>query len=131
VTSQRAANSYCSRGISFPLLLALTVFGVAACAEPPPRIGRDLPSAFAEARPAFDKRVKEHFPIGSNEDSLLSELRQESFKIDSTNVSPDQHSAAATFTAHQIVCKSMWVIRWTSDRGKIAAIAGDYGASCL
>lgn len=128
MASQRAAHIHSSCGIA---LLGLTAICVSACSEEPPRIGRDLPSAFADARPIFDKRVKEHFPIGSDETTLLSELRTERFKIDTGTTPASPYGASAAFTAHQLVCKKTWAIFWNTSSGKITAIAGDYGASCL
>ena len=115
-------------GIAF---LALAAICVPACSDPPPKIGRDLPRTFADARPVFDKRIRELFPIGSDEAALLTELRTERFKIQAETTSPSQYESSAVFTANQLVCSATWAIHWSSAGGKVTAITGDYGATCL
>ena len=98
---------------------------IAGCSEPAPKIGRDLPSLIADAKPAFDRQVKNRFPIGSEERLLLNELRIEGFTITSTN------PATAAFTARQLTCNLHYSIQWSADNKMITSIAGDYAASCL
>jgi hypothetical protein len=37
---------------------------LAGCVRPPPPMGRDLPANFNAANPAFDQRIKVHYPVG-------------------------------------------------------------------
>jgi hypothetical protein len=109
------------------LMIALCAVAgcVSAGSEPAPKLGKNLPSSIAEARPAFDRQVKTRFPIGSEERVLLNELRIEGFTIISTN------PAIASFTAHQLGCNLHYFVQWSAENRKIACIGGDYGASCL
>lgn len=66
-------------------LSAFATLSLTACAELAPLIGRGLPPALAEARPAFDQRVKERFPIGSDEAAMRAELRREGFAFRSVS----------------------------------------------
>jgi hypothetical protein len=93
--------------------------------EPLPKIARDLPSVVAAARPAFDRRVKSRFPLGSQESALLNELRIEGFTITSTN------PASAALTVHHLACNLRYSIRWRAENRKITSVAGDYDPSCL
>jgi hypothetical protein len=128
VAGQRTARISPPRNLA---LLGLIAICITACSDEPPRIGRDLPSAFADARPAFDERVKRHFPLGSDETTLITELRAERFKVDTTMAPVSPYGASAEFTAHQLACNKTWAIYWNTSSGKITAIAGDFGASCL
>jgi len=112
-------------------LAALTGLCASACADSPPPIGRGLPAAFADARPVFDKRVKERFPIGSEEEKLLAELHREAFTIAEAGNPSSRYRFSATYEAHQLVCNLSWTISWNAERSRITDIAGDYGATCL
>jgi hypothetical protein len=114
------------KGIATILLsVALT-----ACVAKPPPIGKDLPSNFAAARPVFDQRIKQRFPVGSSERELLGELARESFKIN-----PSAHAAdsprSASYESSSMVCKLLWVVDWSAEDGRITDIQGDYGSVCL
>ena len=60
------------------MLSLFCAFAASACSNAPPSLGRGLPRTFVPT-PDFDKRIKERFPVGSEESKLLSELRGERF----------------------------------------------------
>jgi len=113
------------------VLAALTALGLSACAASPPPIGRELPAVFADARPVFDKRVKERFPVGSDEGNLLAELRREAFTVREASDPLKHFRYSATYEAHQLACNVSWTIWWNAEKSKIIDIVGDYGATCL
>jgi hypothetical protein len=116
------------RQITFAVLATVCV---TACANAPPPIGRNLPSAFAAAQPVFNQRVKERFHVGSDEQTLLAELRREGFTLSPKNVAPPPSKSEAVYTVHQVACRLDWRILWSANDGKITAISGRYGAACL
>jgi hypothetical protein len=113
------------------VLAALTAVSLSACANSPPPIGRGLPSAFADARPVFDKRVRERFPVGTDAGQLLAELHREAFTITETSNPQNRYRFSATYEAHQLVCNLSWTISWNAEKSMITDIAGGYGATCL
>jgi hypothetical protein len=113
------------------VVAVLTTFCVAACANAPPPIARNLPSVFAAAQPVFNQRVKERFPVGSHEQTLLAELRREGFTLSPKNVAPTPSKSEAVYTVHRVACRRDWRILWSANDGKITAISGRYGAACL
>lgn len=105
---------------------------LSACAGSPPPIGRNLPSEFAKARPAFDERVKTRFPVGSLVSDMLAELNRESFRVDTPAAeSLADYKFSATHETHNIACRVSWTVWWNAEAGRIVAVEGDYGASCL
>jgi hypothetical protein len=118
-----------SRGISAPLVL--TVLLLSACADSPPKIGRDLPSTYPGVSAAFDKRVKEEFPVGSDESLMLNKLRKGGFRIHLNYPIPSRYASRASFNQRQIVCNVTWEVQWSAESGKIAAIEGSRGQQCL
>jgi len=112
-------------------LTVLVAVSVASCADdPPPPMGRNLGWS------AFDRRVQERFPIGANEQELLAELRKERFRLEVGTTSlhypaPGQFKSSATYTAVTMFCKTSWTILWSTDNGRITAIAGDVFPVCL
>ena len=113
------------------VLVVLTALTLSACASSPPPIGRGLPAAFAAARPVFDKRVKERFPVGSDEGSLLAELDREAFTVTAAKDPTKRYRFSATYEVHQLACNLSWTIWWNAEKSTITDIAGDYGATCL
>ena len=111
-------------------LVIFTLLCVSACVDSPPEIGSSLPSDFQQARPDFDQRVKELFPVGSDETRLLAELHRQHFAI-SRAADTSHYSNSATYEAHQFVCDLLWTISWSADAGRIKEIAGEYRNFCL
>lgn len=112
------------------VLAVVVTLVVSSCGSPPP-IGRDLPSAFADARPVFDQRVKERFPVGASEQQLVTELRKEGFNLDPKNVGRTEFKSAAAYEARGWPCTLYWTILWNAESGSITAIKGKYDPTCL
>jgi hypothetical protein len=111
-------------------LAALIVLCLGGCVDSPPRIGQGLPGNIEEARIAFDRRVKEQFPVGSSEKDLREELRRQRFVfVPSRDSSAGGYSAI--YDAGQLVCRVTWVVSWSAEAERIARIAGDRHAVCL
>jgi hypothetical protein len=113
------------------VVVALLCFGVAACTKPTPPIAQGLPKDFGPT-PYFDGRVKERFPIGSNEVSLLAELRDERFEIKETNELSSDYRLSARYEVQNFPCTETWTVLWTAEQGRITDIKGRYsGQICL
>jgi hypothetical protein len=95
------------------------------CMDSPPKIARGLPKNLEQARIAFDQRVRERFPVGSDEKVLRETLLRERFKF----ASRGEHSA--TYEAEQLVCRTTWVVTWGAESERITHIAGDRRSVCL
>jgi hypothetical protein len=120
-----------SRGRRIAAPFVLAALFLSACVDSTPRIARDLPTNYPGVSPAFDKRVKEQFPIGSEENSMLNELQKENFRILLKDTLPSRFTSRATFTTGQIICGVMWNIQWSAASGKITAIQGSRGQTCF
>ena len=102
---------------------------LSACAAWPPLIARNLPPG-ADRTQSFDKRVKERFPVGSDEEKMLAELRHEGFTISETPTEPTRYRFAATYEARDLVCRIFWTVHWSSENTRITDIAADYASIC-
>ena len=112
-----------------PLLLAmLLILLLTACSRAPP-LGRELPRNFDTSSTYFDQRVKQRFPIGSDEAKLVVELRKEGFDITLGPSLPHQHSA--TYETHDLACRESWTVDWAGSQEKITDIEGQYRQVCL
>jgi hypothetical protein len=100
-----------------------------ACAAWPPPIARNLPPG-ADRSVSFDKRVKERFPVGSDEEKMLVELRHEAFSIARITTDSPRYQFAATYEAHDLRCKLHWTVYWSTESTKIRSITGDYASIC-
>jgi hypothetical protein len=113
------------------MLAASCAFAVSACSNAPPSLGRGLPRAFVPT-PDFDKRIKERFPVGSEESKLLSELRGERFATTETQDPSTPYRFSALYVAQRIACRESWRIQWNAEQGRIVGIEGWYsGEICL
>jgi hypothetical protein len=65
------------------MLAVFCAFVVSACSNATPSLGRGLPRTFGPT-PDFDKRIKERFPVDSEESKLLAELHDERFATTET-----------------------------------------------
>jgi hypothetical protein len=139
--SPATATLVATRHLRWPVRIALLrqIIGavllslcVSSCAVPPPPIGRDLPSTVADARPAFDQRVRERFAAGASEQDLIAELRREGFTLIPANGALPPFKSAATYTSHQsFACSIDWTVLWSAENGKLTAVAGQYHPICL
>ncbi len=111
-------------------LLALTACEGSAGQVPP--IGADLPEKVDQAQPAFDQRVKQRFPLGSEAAAMISALKQqgfegpESWEPDFEQPSPGEHIRSMDFRSGSLF-STLWSVRWRENRGKITEIWGVYG----
>lgn len=111
--------------------LGLMTLLLAGCSDPTPPIGRDLPKTFAPNAPDFDNRVKQRFPIGSDDGKLLDELQRERFVITEAPDPSSHYPHSALYEGNDRACKESWTIQWAAKDGKIAAIEGRFSQVCM
>ena len=114
--------------------MTLTVFCtlvVSACSNTTPSLGRGLPRTFFPT-PDFDRRIQEHFPVGSDESKLIAELHGERFSTTETQGPSVPYRFSALYVAQSLACRESWRIRWNAEQGRIVGIEGWYsGEICL
>ena len=121
------ALDMCSRII---LMLAFAVL-TSACADPMPKLADGLPRSFGPTSD-FDKRLKEQFPVGSNELQLTAELQRERFVLRDGGDPEKVYQFASIYDRHDLPCREVWTVLWSAELGRITAIAGrDSGDLCL
>lgn len=96
-----------------------------------PPIGQGIPKTFAPNSPEFDKRVKDRFPVGSDERNLIAELESEKFTIETNSDESNLYRHSAKFNSHDVACGESWVIEWNANGGKISDVGGRYRQSCF
>jgi hypothetical protein len=102
-----------------------------SCADPTPPIAQGLPTSSGPT-PDFDARIKQRFPVGSSEGSLVAELRSENFGVTEIRDPASQFRHQGYYEAHIFPCKATWTIKWFADQGLIAGIEGrNSGQLCL
>jgi hypothetical protein len=110
--------------------LVLTACEGAVVGVPP--IGADLPKRVDQAQPAFDQRVKQRFPVGSEAAAMVSALEeqgfegQESWTPDFEQPSPEEHIRSMDFRSGSLFI-TLWSVRWREKGGKITEIWGVHG----
>lgn len=110
---------------------ALCALLLAACSESEPPIGRGLPAIFGYT-PAFEQRLRERFPVGSDESRLIAELRSEKFTLGEIQDPSSRYRNSALYeTSHGFACKGEWRIYWTASKGIINQIGGMNREVCL
>jgi hypothetical protein len=112
-------------------LAVFAAFLLCACAHRPPPIGRGGPRAATEVTSWFDTRVKQRFPVGSEEEKLRAELHREAFRIDEANDPAARYRFTASYQANGLACTVRWHIRWNSEQGRITDVAAEWGQTCL
>ena len=114
------------------LLLMAAAFGAgrfAVGSRDLPAIAATLPGDEAQFSQEFDERIRDRFPIGSNEDSLVDFLTSEHFapewrRRDDVN--------AAAFVRSGLMCAKTVRVRWRADAtGRLAEVNGAYESHCL
>ncbi|WP_299420849.1 hypothetical protein [Sphingomonas bacterium] len=82
---------------------------------------------FSTGDAQFKTRVKNLYPVGSSEQRLLDDLKEQGFDID---VRPGDLSMA---DLHRFIgCgDKVWSIRWRAFKGRITEIFGVYGPVCM
>ena len=110
------------------ILLVIVAMLLSACTEQPPRMGRNLPRRDTSH---FDERVRQRFPVGSDETQLQAELRSEEFYITEIHDSAYGYRFLARHEVSIMFCKEHWTIQWTAEEGKITRIEGGIREICL
>ena len=104
------------------LLAILVIPALQGCGTSPPPVARGLGHVGSEPYAAWDQRVRERFPLGSDEKALLTELRRQHFVINGTR---------ASFRSNDFVCAQSWGIRWSAADNRITDVVGEHGSACL
>lgn len=118
--------------MSSRIILAI-VFAVltSACADPMPKLADGLPRSFVPTS-NFDERLKELFPVGSNETQLTAELQRERFVLRYGGDPAKVYQFASIYDRHDFPCRETWTVLWSAELGRVTAIAGrDSGDLCL
>jgi hypothetical protein len=128
--SPHRSNSTLGMHRDFTLALCATLL-LCACASPTPPIAQGLPKTFGPTSD-FDARIRQRFPVGSDEGRLISELRAENFAIAEIHDPSSQYRRMAHYQSHALACRETWTVRWASDQGQITGIeARNSGEICL
>ena len=90
-----------------------------------PPIARGMPSKYAEGKEVFDARIKARFPVGTQEEDLIAELREQGFPLPSC-LGPDAW-ASSTYNRTLFVFRTIWSVRWRAEDGRVTEILGVYG----
>lgn len=113
------------------LITALGAMLLSACSNSEPPIGRGLPKTFGYT-PAFEQRLRERFPVGSEERRLIAELRSENFTLGQIQDPSSPYRNSAQYEASRgLFCKHEWQIYWTAPKGTITEIGGMTRERCL
>lgn len=89
-----------------------------------PKLDRKLSSNYKEGEVEFDRRVKAHFPKGTNESELISQLQNEGFAVDQSKL--DFNNA---FITQGLIFRTLWSVRWRTKEGQVDEIWGVYGVT--
>jgi hypothetical protein len=112
------------------LLTFCALFG-AGCANPPPQMAFGLTHSLVPTSD-FDARIKERFPVGSDERALSAELRRERFSIRAATGLDGSYQFAGYYDRQEFPCRESWTVLWSSRFGTITAVGGRYsGEICL
>ncbi len=113
------------------LTSALAALALAGCSGSDPPIGHGLPMTFGFT-PAFEQRLRKRFPVGSDEQILITELHSEKFTLGEIQDPSSQYRKSALYEAsHGFACKGEWQIYWTASKGIINEIGGMNRGVCL
>jgi hypothetical protein len=110
-------------------LLVIALVGLAVHLQslgPPPPMARDgdlidvgVPS------PEWSARLRQEFPVGTPEHSLVQRLKSQSFAVDIT-------SRTASYEWRDIVCAYTVTVEWSLDRNRnVTDVRGGYTSACL
>ena len=92
-----------------------------------PPIADKLPPDVRDAEPEFDRRVQAAFPVGASEQQTVSSLKETGFQISPAG---SDGYASADLKRGNMVCQTIWSVRWKADAGTIREIFGVYGHRC-
>jgi hypothetical protein len=126
---------YRQSGLKLYILLHVTFAGLATlslsgCNLTIPPIAQGGPRDVQLVTPYFDDRVKQRFPVGSDEEELRRELRREGFRISATNNPQLDYQHIASYQENG-ACKVSWTVRWNAEQGKITNTTAIYTQTCL
>jgi hypothetical protein len=112
------------------IILMLTVLATASCSgeDSLPPLARGLPSEVEPATAVFDARVKQHYAVGTSEDTLIADLRRQGFAVE-----PARYGMRAADLYRPNGCgRTLWSVRRQIDGSrKLTSIWGVYGLQCL
>ena len=108
-----------------PVIVAMIL---SACSEQPPAMGRNLARRDTSH---FDERVRQRFPVGSDENQLKAELRNERFSISEIHDPANRYQLSAVHEVNGVACREDWAILWAAEYGKITGIEGRIRDICL
>lgn len=118
--SQRLRSFTATFYVWWTLALASLLVG---CSNKEPPLGHGLPMTFGFA-PAFEQRLRERFPVGSDEARLLAELRSENFSLGKLAPTGDYRCSVLYAASNGPFCKGERQIYWTAAQGIITEIGG-------
>lgn len=97
--------------------------------QPLPALIRDMATAVDQITPTFSDRIKARFPIGSDENELISELRSEGFEP-RWNLRGEPR--VAVLVRGGPACREEWRVFWRTDASDMVAVIGaEYAPICL
>ncbi len=115
------------------VLAGLLALAGAAVFGPPSLIDTGVPSpthdagSFTEASAAFEARLRDLHPVGSEAAALRRVLLSDGFMIEA----PASAEAVARLEQSGFLCLYDWTVRWTEDAGRIMALEGEHGGQCM
>jgi hypothetical protein len=94
-----------------------------------PRIVATLPGEETEFSHEFDKRMRERFPVGADEDKLIAYLDAEKFLPEWRRRDDSNRSV---FVWNGLLCKKIVRVSWRADAtGLLTEVGGTYESQCL
>ncbi len=115
-----------SRTLLMVLSLAAAGFGAFASyfyyfALPP--LVRGLPKGPVAALAAFQARVGDGFPPGTDSSALRAALQEQTFTLDPA-------ANRASYVQPGLLCDTVWGVNWDEAGGKITSLSGDASDQC-
>lgn len=89
----------------------------------PPAIVSGIPESATVPNAQFTTRLRELYPVGSNEADLVERLERERFEF-----KPDSR---ASYVWSNLACSVLVSVDWEAEGGKITHIEGVYGSACM
>ena len=94
-----------------------------------PAIAATLPGDEADFSRELDARIREQFPVGTNEEKLIAYLESEGF---SPQWRRREDSNASAFIWNGLICTKVVRVFWRSDAtGVLSEVNGAYESQCL
>jgi len=80
----------------------------------------------------FAARLKLRFPVGSEEEKLVAELRAEKFEIPKYYDPSGRYQHYAQYRIGVgLVCNDVWSVWWSAQQGRLTEIHGNVERPCL